>query len=145
MFEFNSAAVEEKTFADQLELPGFEASDYVEEKSSIFSVIAARFFFFLLLIADIIWGLFSAVMLCVKFTLSLLTLFRIPKLRAGLAHTWLSVKRSLVCAIALFVAMFSPALGIMFSCMYFLMYDSDGVDEIVPESLRDQVKSFFPS
>ncbi len=145
MFEFSNTQEESEGIADQLELPGFEMQNPVEEKSSVFSIIAARFFFFLLLLADVIWGLFSTLILTAKLTLSLLTLFRIPKLRTSTARTWLSVKRSLVCGVALIVALFSPALGIMFSCMYFLMYDTEGVDEIVPESLRDQVKSFFPA
>ena len=42
-----------------------------------------------------------------------------------------------------FVAIFSPSLGIMFSCTYFLMYDKAGIDEIVPSALQDQFKGFF--
>jgi hypothetical protein len=74
-----------------------------------------------------------------------LTVCKVTKLLDSFLETWLSFKRSLVCAIALFVAIFAPALGIMFSCMYFLMYDKSGVDEVVPASLRDQFKDFLPS
>jgi hypothetical protein len=66
-------------------------------------------------------------------------------LKESFGRTFLSFKRSLVCAIALVVALFSPALGIMFSCMYFLMYDKNGVDEIVPSSLKDQFRDIFPN
>lgn len=125
------------------------AENFIPESTSkrqqIFSAIAARFFFFLLLIADVVWGVYSIVALSIKLTLNLLTLGRVSFLRKTTAKSWLSVKRSIVCGIALFIALFSPALGIMFSCMYFLMYDKNGVDEVVPSSLRDQFKEIFPS
>ncbi|MCI5052580.1 MAG: hypothetical protein MRY21_05530 [Simkaniaceae bacterium] len=146
LFDLNeTSTLKEEVVADQLELPGFEVPLEEEEKSSLFSAVAARFLFFLLLLADILWGVYSWVMLFVKLTLNMVTFFRVERLRESLDYTWLAVRRSLVCGLALFVALFSPALGIMFSCMYFLMYDSSGIDEIVPESLRDQVKSFFPA
>ena len=115
-----------------------------EEKGHLFSVLAARFFFLLLLLADVLWGVYSLVAMGFKTLLCVLTMFKFPSLIDSLALSWLDVRRSLVCGIALFVALFSPALGIMFSCMYFLMYDREGVDEIVPASLRDQFTDFFP-
>ena len=36
-------------------------------------------------------------------------------------------------------------ISIKFSCMYFLMYDKNGVDEIVPSSLKDQFRDIFPN
>lgn len=113
-------------------------------KKSFFAALAARFFFFLLLVADVIWGIYSFVMLMVKALFCLVTLCRHQYFLQSLRKTFLSFKRALVCSIALFVALFSPALGIMFSCMYFLMYDKSGVEEIVPTSLRDQFKELFP-
>lgn len=115
------------------------------EKGKLFSAIAARFFFFLLFIADIGWGIYSMAMLCVKALINLITFGKWERMRSSYRKTKLSVKRSIVCALALFVAIFSPALGIMFSCMYFLMYDKKGVDEVVPSSLRDQFKELFPT
>ncbi len=117
----------------------------VEEQGSIFSALAARLFFFILLIADIAWGIYSFGALLVKLVLSMITFNKLEPLKNSLSRTYLSFKRSLVCAIALVVALFSPALGIMFSCMYFLMYDKSGVEEIVPSSLRDQFRDVFPS
>jgi len=55
-----------------------------------------------------------------------------------------NMKRAAVCLIALLVALFSPALGIMFSCLYFMVYDKLGIDEIIPTSVKDQFKEFFP-
>lgn len=117
----------------------------VEDQGSLFSALAARMFFFVLLVADIAWGVYSICALLVKLVLSCLTFHRLEPLKRSMGRTFLSFKRSLVCAIALFVALFSPALGIMFSCMYFLMYDKTGVDEIVPSSLKDQFKDIFPT
>lgn len=117
----------------------------VTSKGQFFSAIAARFFFFILLLADLLWSVYSIALITIKTTFCLLSFFQLAPLRESLAKSWLSFKRSLVCAIALFVAIFAPALGIMFSCMYFLMYDKDGVEEVVPESLRDQFKDFLPS
>lgn len=125
------------------------AENFVPESYSkrgqLFSALAARFFFFLLLIADLVWGMYSVVMLSLKLCLTCITLGRVAFLKKTTAKSWLNFKRSIVCAIALMIALFSPALGIMFSCMYFLMYDKNGVDEVVPTSLRDQFKEIFPT
>jgi len=131
----------QETFAFYNEPPSQEES----EKGHFFSVLAARFFFLLLFFADIAWGLYSLLAVVFKIGLCIITMFKMPAIMDSLAISWLGVKRSLVCGIALIVALFSPALGIMFSCMYFLMYDRDGVDEIVPASLRDQFSDFFPA
>jgi len=114
-------------------------------KDHFFSALAARFFFLLLLIADLLWGIYAIASFVVKLSLHLLFFGRVNFLKRAVARSWLSIKRALVCAISLLVAIFSPALGIMFSCMYFLMYDKTGVDEVVPSSLRDQFKELFPS
>jgi hypothetical protein len=114
------------------------------EKSNIFSALAARFFFFLLLIADLLWGIYSLVAVVLKSSLHLITFCQVTSLKTSLERSFLSLKRAIVSAIALLIAIFSPALGIMFSCMYFLMYDKNGVDEVVPASLRDQFRLLFP-
>ncbi len=116
-----------------------------KEKGRLFSALAARLFFFLLLIADLAWSLYAVSMVIVKSTLYFLTFLRLESMKESIKFSWLSFQRSLVCGIALLVAMFAPALGIMFSCMYFLMYDKDGVNEVVPASLREQFKDFLPS
>jgi hypothetical protein len=56
---------------------------------------------------------------------------------------WTSIKRSFVCALALLVALFSPAFGIMIACTYFLMYDKAGMEEVVPSSIQSQFKDMF--
>jgi len=114
-------------------------------KERFFSALAARFFFMLLLIADLLWGAYSIVLFAITSILYCGSIWQIKFLRQSLQKTWLNIKRSIVCGISLSVAIFSPALGIMFSCMYFLMYDRSGVEEIVPVSLQDQFREFFPS
>lgn len=115
-----------------------------KEGGRFFSGLAARLFFFLLLIADITWGIYVVALLLVKLVLNVATLFLAPALRKSLAYSCLCVKRALVCFIALTIAIFSPGLGIMFACLYFLTYDRNGVEDIVPSSLRDQFRDFFP-
>ena len=115
-----------------------------EVKGRLFSSLAARLFFVVLLIADIAWGLFSISLFILKFSINCITLFVSRPLRDSMRSSWLSVTRSAVCMMALIIAIFSPPLGIMFACLYFLMYDKSGVEEIVPSSLRDQFHDFFP-
>jgi len=56
---------------------------------------------------------------------------------------WLNLKRAGICGVALVIALFSPSLGIMIACTYFLMYDKAGIQEVVPTSLQDQFKDFL--
>lgn len=108
------------------------------------SAFAARLFFFVLLLADLLWVCWTVGMLFLKSVALCLTLGRSDVMRQKVKSGWLNFKRGVVSGLALVVALFSPALGIMFSCMYFLMYDRQGVDEIVPSSLREQFKDIFP-
>lgn len=123
--------------------------NYIQDPSSkkdlILSAVFARLFFLCLLVADLFWGVISLLSFALKLSLNLISFFRIKKLRKSLKKTILAMKRSFVCFIALSIAIISPALGIMFSCMYFLMYDKKGVDEIVPASLKGHFKEILPN
>ena len=112
-------------------------------ESHIFSSIAARLFFFMLLIADIAWGIFTAIIFILSFIGNVLTGFKLFKLKKYFLRRWLNIKRSFVCGVSLFVALFSPALGTMFACTYFLMYDKKGIEEVVPSVLQDQFREFL--
>lgn len=114
-------------------------------RDRFFSSLAARFFFLLLLIADVLWGVYVVSFLILISVFSVATFFKVPFLNHLLAKFYLSLKRFLVGGLSLFVALISPALGIMFACTYFLMYDKDGIEEVVPSSLRAQFKEFFVS
>ena len=112
-------------------------------RSRIFSSLAARLFFSMLLVADIFWGFYSIIKLMIALPLNLVCGFKSPRLKKFFLKTWLNIKRSFVCGISLFVAIISPALGTMFACTYFLMYDKAGIDEVVPSVLQDQFREFF--
>ncbi|GAB5412069.1 MAG: hypothetical protein ChlgKO_11830 [Chlamydiales bacterium] len=111
-------------------------------KDRIFSTIAARLFFLLLLIGDVAWGALSIAMSLLYLTSNLLTGFKFAFFKRRLKKAALSLRRALICFLALVVAIFSPALGIMFACSYFLMFDKKGIEEVVPASLREQFQAF---
>lgn len=121
---------------------GFQ-EEKASKKDRFFSSLAARFFFLLLLVADVFWGVYVILSLALITTLHLITLRKFSLLQRLLLKFFLSFKRFLVCGLSLFVALFTPALGIMFACTYFLMYDKEGIEEVVPSSLQSQFKEFF--
>jgi hypothetical protein len=112
-------------------------------KDRLFSSIAARLFFFILLLADIVWGVYSTILFFLSLSLHLIAGCKLSFLKKKVGRFWLSIKRSFICGISLFVAIFSPALGTMFACTYFLMYDKKGIEEVVPSVLQDQFREFF--
>ena len=112
-------------------------------KHALFTTIAARLFFLMLLFVDIAWGFFSLVLFICSLIGNVCTGFKLLKLKKIFQKKWLNIKRSLVCGLSLFVAIISPALGTMFACTYFLMYDKKGIEEVVPSILQDQFKEFF--
>jgi hypothetical protein len=127
----------------------FTSSPEAEESHSVkgrfFSTLAARLFFLILLVADLVWmgcvflGLiaFSIAVVCTGGT-------RVA-LKDKQMKRWVSLRRSLVCAVALLLALFSPSFGIMVACTYFLMYDKTGIEEVVPSSLQAQFKDLMPN
>jgi multiple antibiotic resistance protein len=115
----------------------------LEGKSSLFSSLAARLFFFMLLIADMAWAVYATALFVIAFTLNLVTGFKVSLLSRFYRRRLLNWKRAFICAISLLVALFSPALGTMFACTYFLMYDKKGIEEVVPSVLQDQFRELF--
>jgi len=115
----------------------------LSQRDRLFSSLTARLFFLLLLCANILWFLYAAIVWVVSGVLAVATLFKTaPFIRLN-ARMWLTIRRSLVCGISLFLTLFSPAFGIMIACTYFLMYDKEGIEEVVPLSLQSQFKEFF--
>lgn len=114
-----------------------------ESKSQFFSSLAARLFFFMLFIVNITWSFYAAALFVISLLLNCFTGFQLAGLHRFHRRRYLNFKRSLVCGIALLVALFSPALGTMFACTYFLMYDKKGIEEVVPTVLQDQFREFF--
>jgi hypothetical protein len=112
-------------------------------KDRFFSSLTTRILFTLLLIADLFWALWSVIKTCVMLPIFALLLFKPRFLKKRLLNVWLNLKRAGICGVALVIALFSPSLGIMIACTYFLMYDKAGIQEVVPTSLQDQFKDFL--
>ncbi|CAM0117620.1 hypothetical protein RSOCI_04665 [Rhabdochlamydiaceae symbiont of Dictyostelium giganteum] len=112
-------------------------------RERLFSSIATRVFFSLLFIADGFWVVFLFIKLFLLLPLSLITWGRSEKIQHHLSQSFISLRRAFVCGISLFIAFFSPTLGIMVACIYFLMHDKAGIDEVVPGSLKDQFQDFL--
>lgn len=106
-------------------------------RDRFFSSLTARLLFLVLVVADVAWIVWT---LC-KLVVCLFVCF-LPLGRGGLGRGWLALRRGFVCLVSLVVALFSPPLGIMVACTYFLMYDKSGIREVVPRSLQDQFQEF---
>lgn len=142
---FENETVEEQGDLFEKDLPLEQEEPIPTKRDRFVSNLVTRLFFFVLLAGDLLWGLYSIVLLLLGTLGSLITLFKVEALESWRAKRVISFKRSLVCSVALFVALFSPSFGIMVACTYFLMYDKAAIDEIVPSSIREQFKQLFQS
>ncbi len=112
-------------------------------KDRFFSSMTARVLFFLLLIGDIGWTVWSLTKMSILIPLLVLTIGKSKPINRMTEKSWIGLKRACVCGISLIIALFSPALGIMVACTYFLMYDKSGIQDVVPRSLQDQFQEFI--
>lgn len=120
--------------------------EFVKEKVTkgyFFSTLLTRFCFFLLIVADLIWFMWSVFAFLFFLVLNLVTFSRFSFINRSFMKSLLSFRRSIVCGLALFIGLFSPPFGIMVACTYFLMYDKSGMDEVVPAPLQAQFKDIF--
>lgn len=122
----------------QVEAPRLESG-----RDRFFSSLTTRILFLLLLIGDVAWAAWTVLRIGLILPCLCLTLGKSVKLKKALGKTWTSLKRAGMCGISLLIALFSPALGIMVACTYFLMYDKAGIHEVVPLSLQDQFQDFM--
>jgi len=131
---------------DELEIPVYteRSASLPNRKGALFSALASRVFFFLLLTADLIWMSYTILSSVVFLSVILCTGGKSGKIRQWQSKKWISLRRSLVCAVALVVALFSPSFGVMVACTYFLMYDKAGIEEVVPTSLQSEFKELMP-
>jgi len=124
----------------------FEAGDAPEQmrtKGRFFSSLVTRLCFFLLLIADGAWFAYTLITTVLAFFGMLITFGKIAIFKNFLRKSLLNFRRSIVCALALFVGLFSPPFGIMVACTYFLMYDKAGMEQVVHAPLQAQFKDIF--
>ena len=112
-------------------------------KDRLFSVVCIRFFFLVLLAVDLLWGAYCLCKMIFCLLLSGCFFYKKEVWELSLSKAWISLKRALVCALSLFVSLFSTGFGIMIACTYFVMYDKEGIEEVVPASLQDHFKDFF--
>ena len=112
-------------------------------RDRFFSSITARILFLLLLIGNVAWAVWTLAKMAIFIPLFFLTFGKSNRIKQSLQKGWISMKRAGVCGISLVIALFSPALGIMVACTYFLMYDKSGIQEVVPRSLQDQFQDFL--
>ena len=76
-------------------------------RDRFFSSLAARLFFVLLFL-DLLWALYAVAFFSITSALSLVTALQVPALKNSVAKYWVSVKRSFVCGLSLFIALFQP-------------------------------------
>ena len=132
---------------DELEFQACSVESSVslqKRKGSVFSALASRVFFLLLLSADLVWMVYTIASSVVFLTVILCCGGKADRIREKQSKKWISLRRSLVCAVALVVALFSPSFGVMVACTYFLMYDKAGIEEVVPSSLQSEFKELLP-
>ncbi|MBS0626919.1 MAG: hypothetical protein JSS09_01770 [Verrucomicrobia bacterium] len=103
-----------------------------------FVFIGVRILSVVLLFLDVIWFGFLLLKIVLCSLLQVCYLGSSAAIQMRLIKSCILVRRSLVCALCLFVALFSPSFGITIGCVYFLMYDKQGVDEMVPTALKKQ-------
>jgi hypothetical protein len=139
--------IKEPVFAQEVTPDTVSFEDKVKaasfSKDRFFSTACIRLFFLVLLAVDVLWGIYCLFKMVFCLLLSGCFFYKKDVWERSLSRSWLSFKRSLVCALALFVSLFSTGFGIMIACTYFVMYDKEGIDEVVPSSLREYFKEFF--
>ncbi len=105
---------------------------------SFSSFMYTRLCILFLLGLDMIWLSFLLCKMTIYTFLQIVFIGTSSTLKIGLMKSFVSIRRSLVCGFCLLISFFSPALGIMVGCAYFLMYDKSGIEEVVPNVLKKQ-------
>ncbi len=142
IYEFSNA--EKNTVKTEVPLEAEQVEAKTSKRDRFVSSLTARLFFLLLLSGDILWTMYCFIVLIIGLIGMLATGGKRVTFKNVRDNALISLRRALVCGVALFIALFSPAFGIMIACTYFLMYDKSGIEEVVPSSLQTQFKEFFP-
>ena len=115
----------------------------IPQGSKWFSLVATRMFFLLLLLADILWGCYAALLSILSFCGLLLTGFKAQGFKVVHRNALISLRRSMVCGVSLFVALFSPSFGIMVACTYFSCTTNRESKRLYRPLCKRRSKSFF--
>lgn len=105
---------------------------------SFSSFMYTRLCILFLLCLDVIWFGFLFCKMTIYTFLQILFVWSSTSFKESFIKSCISIRRSLVCGVCLILSFFSPALGIMVGCAYFLMYDKNGIEEVVPNVLKKQ-------
>jgi len=127
-------------FPSNEEKPKQEKIVFTPRNFSFSSSIVSRLFCLFLFAASVIWMTYAFLIFSISLLLNLLTVFFFPPLKKSLFQRLINVRRSLICIFCLLLAFFSPSFGMMVGCSYFLMHDKDGIDQVIPHSLRSHFK-----
>lgn len=142
------AALVDNPVRQEKEQPQIDVPEEIASPQSgrdrFLSKLFARLFFFLLLLGDVLWTAYALFLFLFAAIGTLLTAKKVRYFTHLKETAWISLRRALVCGISLFLALFSPAFGIMVACSYFLMYDKAGIEEVIPSSLQAQFREFMP-
>ncbi len=114
-----------------------------KKRDRLLSSCMARLFFLVLLAADVLWMGYALLFSSLMLLLTCATGGKNRFCRKHLARGYLAIRRSVVCALSLLIALVAPGFGILVACAYFLMYDKEGIEEVVPASLREQFQDLF--
>lgn len=142
--EFKTTSISQNSYDSETSCEEEKTEEPPNQRGQFFSSLAARLLFLLLLVADLIWTGYTLTKISFSLLGTAISLGRMPYFRTLREKAWISLRRSLICAVSLFIALFSPSFGIMIACTYFLMYDKSGIEEVVPSSLQSQFKEFLP-
>ena len=144
-----NSELETQVFASPLSSETVSLQDRIQaaslSKDRILSIACMRLFFLLLFALDLVWGAYCLCKMTLCLVFSAFFFYKKSLWENALLKTWISLKRSLVCGLSLFVSLFSTGFGIMIACTYFVMYDKEGIEEVVPSSLQSHFKDFFKS
>jgi predicted PurR-regulated permease PerM len=115
---------------------------FTPKSFSFSSSLMTRLFSLFLLSICLIWTLFAVTAFCISFMLNTVSAFLVPILKRGIKRRFSNVRRSVLCTFCLMIALVSPSFGMMVGCSYFLMHDKEGIDQVIPRSLRGYFKQF---
>lgn len=133
---FEQVKQEEKRAPEpQLEVP--------VRRGSFFTSLVTRLSFVFLLVADLVWLIYTIGQIILIGTIHCLLFGKSIAFNRAFSRAYLSLRRALVCAISLLIGLFCPSFGMMVACTYFLMYDKSGIDEVIPAPLQSQFREFF--
>ena len=125
-------------FVEEEETPSFEMPSPEMFSKEDFPPIPwrVRLISFTIGIVALFWTFGAAVMFCLTIAACAITLFQVEIINRLAAEFWQSVRTGSVVTLALFVALFSPYLGLTALFAYFLIGEAEGRQGMIAKFLR---------